>query len=83
MPVLVLLLTCCVPLGKCLPLSEFPMSKKSGLLHLRHPRVLMWQVKGHVRSTSKQRETYDMEKENSYSCRLQGVLQASEETQQK
>lgn len=57
MPVLVLLLTCCVPLGKYLPLSEFPLSNESGPLHLRHPRVLLWQVKGHVWSTSQQRET--------------------------
>lgn len=78
MPVLVLLLTCCVPLGKCLPLSEFPLSNKSGLLHLRHPRVLVWQVKGYVRSTSKQRETYNMEKETltAVDCKDSSKLQS-------
>lgn len=43
MTALVLLLTCCVPLGKCLHLSF--LRQMSGFLHPRPPGVLLWQGK--------------------------------------
>lgn len=78
MPVLALLLTCSMPLGTFLSLSDFRVSNESGPLHPRHPRVLLWQVRGGACSTTKPRRRTPL-----WLSRLPGRLQASGQTPQK